>query len=285
MRTTTGLALLGLLTVAGCARTAAPGGPAADPDPPTDTASVAADYAGRFRTVTTVLESPQHGPQLCDVVATSYPPQCGGPDVLGWDWSTVTAESANGTTWGSYLLVGTWDGAAFTLTEPAAVDDGSAHPQAEVDFSAPCPEPAGGWRPVEPGRTTEANLQAAMTMAQGDDGFAGLWVDQRGRTDNDPQQLVLVVRTTGDVAELQAELRRLWGGALCVTGARFTEAELLAAQVALRGEPGVTSSAPDTLDNVLDVSVFVATEQRQREFDSRFGSGMIRQTGLLQPLD
>jgi hypothetical protein len=55
-----------------------------------------------------VLESPEHGPQLCREVASSYPPQCGGPDVLGWNWGAVEGEeSASGTTWGSYRVVGT----------------------------------------------------------------------------------------------------------------------------------------------------------------------------------
>ncbi|WP_406673857.1 hypothetical protein WBK31_35795 [Nonomuraea sp. N2-4H] len=66
----------------------------------------------------TVLESPEHGPQLCSTVAESLPPQCSGPDVVGWDWSKVRHESHGGTTWGQYRVVGTWDGAKLTLTEP-----------------------------------------------------------------------------------------------------------------------------------------------------------------------
>jgi len=235
--------------------------------------------------VVTVLESPQHGPQLCSGVDLSFPPQCSGPDIVGWDWSTVTAESANGTTWGTYLLVGIWDGAAFTLTEPAAVDDGSAYSQPDVDFSAPCPEPPGGWQPVDLERADRADLDAAMQAAQDVPGYAGLWVDQRARTVDDPARQILVVRTAGDIAGMEAELRRIWRGALCVSEARFSWAELLAAQRALQGEPDITSSGPDTLDNVLDVRVFVATQERQLDFDTRFGPGMVRLHGLLQPVD
>ncbi|MBW3549122.1 MAG: hypothetical protein KY452_13460 [Actinobacteria bacterium] len=70
----------------------------------------------RYTATTTVLESPDHGPQLClGGVQESYPPQCGGPDVIGWDWDVVQGEeSANGTTWGTYTVVGTWDGEALT---------------------------------------------------------------------------------------------------------------------------------------------------------------------------
>lgn len=64
MRTATGLALLALLTLAGCARTVTPAGPAAA-DPASDPALVSEAYAGRFRILTMVLQSPEHGPQLC----------------------------------------------------------------------------------------------------------------------------------------------------------------------------------------------------------------------------
>ena len=40
-----------------------------------------------------------------------YPPQCGGPEIVGWDWDAVDLEeSASGVTWGTYAVVGTWDG-------------------------------------------------------------------------------------------------------------------------------------------------------------------------------
>lgn len=74
----------------------------------------------RYRLSATVLESPGHGPQLCHAVAESYPPQCSGPDVVGWDWAAVEGEeTASGTTWGVYEVTGTWDGTRLTLTEPA----------------------------------------------------------------------------------------------------------------------------------------------------------------------
>lgn len=70
------------------------------------------DPAQRYTAVTTVLESPSHGPQLClGVVNDSLPPQCGGPDIKGWDWDAVAdKESRNGTTWAEVTVVGTFDG-------------------------------------------------------------------------------------------------------------------------------------------------------------------------------
>ncbi len=139
------MAVIALLTVAGCARTGEPGGPAADQDTRPDASLVSEDYAGPFRTVVGVLENAEHGPQLCYMVQDSYPPQCEGPDIVGWDWPAVEAESASGTTWGNYRITGIWDGARFTLTESATAGTGTSYPDGGYDFSAPCPEPSGGW--------------------------------------------------------------------------------------------------------------------------------------------
>jgi hypothetical protein len=69
--------------------------------------------------VTTVLEV-DSGPMLClGPVAESYPPQCDGPPIVGWDWSTLDGrQTASGVTWGAYAVQGEWDGEVFTLTRP-----------------------------------------------------------------------------------------------------------------------------------------------------------------------
>jgi hypothetical protein len=51
-------------------------------------------------------------------VMESYPPQCAGPVIVGWEWpDDGMHESASGVTWGAYAVVGTWDGVAFTPTQ------------------------------------------------------------------------------------------------------------------------------------------------------------------------
>lgn len=69
----------------------------------------------------TVLESAEHGPELClGGVEESLPPQCSGVPLVGWQWEAVSgAEFGMGTTWGSYSVTGTFDGKVLTLTEPA----------------------------------------------------------------------------------------------------------------------------------------------------------------------
>ena len=86
------------------------------PRPP---ASVPAD--GEVLGQGTVLQVEPDAAQLClGGVMESYPPQCSGPDIVGWDWAAVEhEESASGVTWGTYAVQGTWDGDTFTLTRPA----------------------------------------------------------------------------------------------------------------------------------------------------------------------
>ena len=253
-------------------------------------------YDGRYRTTATVLESPGHGPQLCSSVAESLPPQCGGPDVLGWDWSAVPAESVAGTTWGHYELVGTFADGAFTLTEPAVVRDPHAEPVGtpveEDRFATPCAPPAGGWVPPDPTRATEEALQATQGVAAGSPGFAGLWIDQQlpaaeltEGNGNDPRRIVLNASTAGDVGQLDAALREVWGGSLCVSAAPRSEADLLAVQEALREHPGATSSVPDPRAGVVDLAVLHGTQEQQRALDERFGADAVRLWSQLEPID
>jgi hypothetical protein len=244
--------------------------------------------------VGTVLESPGHGPQLCHAVDESLPPQCSGLDIAGWDWGAVEAQFVAGTTWGSYVLVGTYDGKAFTLTEPAVVDDGRAErSQADdADFTTPCPRPAQGWTPVAPERASEQALQAAFQRAESVDGFGGLWIDQAlpedeisETTANDPQRIVLNVTTTGDITAMEEELREVWGGSLCVSEAPRSQEQLLAIKDELLEMPGMLSIGSDVRTGQVRVGVLVATEELQRELDDRFGAGAVRLHGVLAPLD
>jgi hypothetical protein len=77
------------------------------------------DRPERYDATATVLERPGDLPELCEgAIAESYPPQCSGKPIVGWDWDDVDGEeSASGTTWGVYRVVGTWDGERLTLTE------------------------------------------------------------------------------------------------------------------------------------------------------------------------
>jgi hypothetical protein len=76
----------------------------------------------RYSINATVLENRDHGPELCaGFILQSLPPICGGPVVVGWDWTKINGARAVGDVrWGEFHLVGTWDGSRFTPTEPPA---------------------------------------------------------------------------------------------------------------------------------------------------------------------
>ncbi|GAA0899818.1 hypothetical protein [Virgisporangium aurantiacum] len=247
-------------------------------------------YTGRFRIGAMVLQDEHHGPQLCVAAFTSNPPQCGGLDIPNWSWDGLPSETAAATKWGSYVLIGTVDGTTFRLTEPAraATDDdrGLFRQRLWPGSSIPCPTPAGGWRPVDPARTTHEAFAAAYGMVNAQPDYAGSWLGRLTPPDgtNDPDKVVLVVRFTGDLARHEVEIRAAYGGAICVTAAERSMAELTRIQVDEASEPGTTSSV-DPVTGILGIEVFVGTQARQRELDARYGPGVIVLTGLLIPID
>lgn len=124
---TTGLVFRGILTagaatllLAGCAG-AQPAGDAGDGvtiDPVEPPAAIAAD--GDVLGQGTVLQVEGEPVNFClGAVAESYPPQCSGPEIVGWDWTSVDGEeTAGGVTWGTYAVQGDWDGSRLTVTQP-----------------------------------------------------------------------------------------------------------------------------------------------------------------------
>jgi hypothetical protein len=260
------------------------------------TGAPAADQ--RYEASTTVLESPEHGPQLClGGQADSYPPQCGGPDIVGWDWAAVEgAETANGTTWGSFHVVGTYVDGTFTLTEPP----GPPEPpdSSDPDFSSPCPEPEGGWAVVDPALATEASLQEAQAYASAQPDHAVLWVDRsidplspeerdQRAAEGIEDELVLVILNvafTGDLERHEVELRRRWGGALCVSRAEHTAAELRQIQDELADTPGLLGSGSGNVRHRVELTVILDDGTLQAELDDRYGEGVVVVTSALQPV-
>lgn len=94
------------LVLAGCATPAPDPGPGSDPTTPVDVVGQG-----------TVLQVGDAGPQFClGGVMESYPPQCSGPELIGWDWALYEgSETASDVTWGAYAVWGAWDGTALTV--------------------------------------------------------------------------------------------------------------------------------------------------------------------------
>jgi hypothetical protein len=186
---------LGLVVLPACARQgdghASQPGAESPPSPASTTPNLVPEgYTGRFRVTAEVLEGNGRGPRLCLAMADSYPPQCSGVDITGWSWEGLAHESAKGTKWGSYVLVGTYDGTQFQLAAPGRPPGPKvSDPFSISDFASPCAPPLGGWAPVDWAKTTDAAITKAIGRASASPDYAGAWVDQHGgpgTADNDP---------------------------------------------------------------------------------------------------
>ncbi|MGI8523747.1 MAG: hypothetical protein ACR2K3_10630 [Nocardioides sp.] len=234
--------------------------------------------------------------ELCvGVIAQSLPPQCGGPRITNWEWADHDAsdfEQVGDVRWGEFEISGTFDGTEFTVGQaiPASRWHGR-DPSSEPDLTTPCPPPAGGWRVLDPALTSDETLDRTLARAERLDGYADAWVDQSinpaypfddqnsENAANDPTRLVLNVRVTRDAAAAETTLRRTWGGALCVSGARHTAVELRHIQDDLSNLPGMLSTGPS--NDVVDVEVVYDDGSLQAWADQEYGAGTVRVTSAL----
>lgn len=130
-----GTGLAGVLLLSACAGPAGPASNGNQPnDAPTATAPPTPSASGPVTAVATVLQEGDGPPELClGGVAESLPPQCGGPEIAGWDWEAVEADSAQDTTWGEYTVEGTWDGETFRLTDAAPAEQPTSPDDPRLD--------------------------------------------------------------------------------------------------------------------------------------------------------
>jgi hypothetical protein len=267
---------------------------------------VESDYDGRFQVAATVLEQPPRGPELCaGGVDASDPPQCSGPPIVGWDWDVVQHSERGGVRHGTYTLVGTWDGQTFTLAEPAtAPRPPDVAPADDYAFTVPCEPRPGGFAVTDPALTGVEDFERAALALQGrpDVGYVAVRQsgDYPGATAEPTgvdgvvasRDWLLIVTTTGDLAETEAAARELWGGPLCVAAARRTGEELRAVQEAIIGgetgeglEADFLYAGVEARTEQVTLGVLVATEELQARMDAEFGEGVVRLEGALQPID
>ncbi|MET0956152.1 MAG: hypothetical protein ABWY68_09390 [Cryobacterium sp.] len=161
--------------------------------------------AGEVLAQATVLQKDGESPQLClGGVAESYPPQCGGPPIVGWDWAAVEqSETASGVTWGSYAITGTWDAKEFTVTGtpvPLSLYDPLAVLDPRLDEA-------------NAGRSDEATLQRyqdELHAADYNPAVASDWSDVVVLTDW-PQNGYLWVTVIYDDGTIQDFFDQQWG--------------------------------------------------------------------------
>ena len=178
------LLVLTAVVLAGCASPAPPG---SDVPQPND-----APVLGQG----TVLQKGDDPAQFClGGVMESYPPQCSGPELVGWNWDAVEGEeSANGVTWGAYAVWGTWNGTSLTVTEsimfalfdPMPVDDPFLH---EANAGGSDESTLLG---IQDGIADDAPVQVLSSYPQNgylfvtvlyDDGAVQAWADRTYGTD------------------------------------------------------------------------------------------------------
>ena len=117
----TGLAVAALaLVVTACGddgdRADDPAGQPGEHGPmPTDPVAAAGEVITRY--AVTVMDTGT--PELClGPVAESYPPQCSGPALEGWDWAAYAGhyDQQGQIRWGVFVVTGSWDGTTFVVT-------------------------------------------------------------------------------------------------------------------------------------------------------------------------
>jgi len=136
---------------------------------PMPTEAPAAPGPVHTRGLATVMDTGR--PELClGAVAESYPPQCGGPEIRGWDWDDQDGvfDQQGKTRWGQFAVTGRWDGTTFTVTDatPAALYDGMAIEEPTV------PEPGRSYDQAELEQIA-AKLGKELPGAQGNFGDQG----------------------------------------------------------------------------------------------------------------
>lgn len=291
-----GVVVAGLL-VAGCGDgTGVDAGAISEPP---QTGPAASGDAVTTRYPVTVIDGGD-GAKLClGGVAESLPPRCGGPELIGWDWADHDGdyEEVAEVRWGDFKVTGTFDGTDLTVTDAVPADDWTDSASAiDVDFTSPCPEPPGGWS-SEPMRMFAES--AVFEAAQRRSDYAGGWVTQRDPRDpyeldqtlaDDPEAEVLPpivnIKVTGDPVAAEAELRKAWGGPLCVTTAERTETQLRRIQDELTTSVGSTLSASvDVLTGTVELIVTYDDGTLQLDLDERYGEGVVQVTSALVPVE
>lgn len=247
------------------------------------------------------------GPELClGPIAESYPPQCGGIPLDGWDWSSRNDfEDISGVRFAMYAVTGIFDGTRLSVTEEpisGALYDPAVDLSVGRATSTVCPEPDGGWAVLDRDLANANALVRAERVALDLDGYLTHWSDQfsglaisvpeEANPDPDPEmgddgtldplKMVLNVQVSGDVAVASEAMRKVWGGAMCVTNPRYAEQELADLAATLADSPGITAALPQYDRVVLEVLYDDGTLQEY--VDDAYGADTVVVVSALRPV-
>jgi hypothetical protein len=243
-----------------------------------------------YRTSATVVQQPGGKVEACLVtVEVTSPPQCGDTPLVGWVWGGLESQTAKGTRWGVYDLVGTYDGTSFTLTAPPVVHvDKGTSPQAPV-VPSPCSAP--GHAPASSSGKGPATLDAAKALvskAEQLPGYAGYWKSgPPGAVPDSVEQTYNIAVSGASVPAVQSALSPLWPGPICVVDVARSYKELQALELQARTaleDRGIRwlDSGFDPIHNRIEITIALATPALQDAFDRRFGAGAIFLSSILK---
>jgi hypothetical protein len=249
------------------------------------------DPAQSYQVNATVLEDETHGPMLClGGILLSLPPQCGDVRIAGWDWQAVEGEeTAGGTTWGNYRLVGRYDGETFAVTDVGSYEKDPSASATDPDFTSPCREPAGGWTGLD--QATQEDARPAHAYARSQPDYVTSWVTHLDPAALEFGPVILNVVFTGDGERHKAEIRKVWSGPLClierdVLSARELDRIRKEVEAGLEGL-GVQMlwSQGAAVDSVIDIGVVIDVEGKaQAAINARYGPGVVRLIPALKPV-
>jgi len=137
-------------------------------------------------------------------------------------------------------------------------------------------------------------MLATMHAAEEEADFAGFWIDYVtdpvGEEVVEPGGIIANVAFTGDLDRHTAQIRRTWGGPLCVVEFERTFHELRRIQDGFAADIGdqlglqTTWSSGDVTRNRVEIGVVVATEEARRAVDERYGEGAVLLVPALTPV-
>lgn len=293
------LAAIALALIAAACSADAGGGPAEPADPPATTAPDAPSPFPttpapdrRYATVTAIIEYGDVPVACVGGVAASLPPQCGGLDLIGFEWADVAFQEASGVrfTNATYLEGRFIDADQFEVAMARDATDADRPTGREFDFSSPCDPPEGGWAVVDASLVDENAIGRVQAYMDGTGDLSALWVTQPPSEVEvmDPANTILNVAVLANAEQHEAAIRELYGGPLCVVVRSTSADRLRAIQDDLTDEMqalGFHYIGADELNGVVSVGVLVLDPVLEAELADRFGAGVIVYEAQFWPVD
>ena len=140
---------------------------------------------------------------------------------------------------------------------------------------------------VDATMTRDEDLERAFAVARDLDDYGGGWVDEpedvAGDGFDDESRTIVNVRVTRDPVAAENRIRQVWGGGLCITGARHTDRELRAIQEDVEAVAGLLHCG--VTDQKVEVDVVFDDGSIQQEMDESYGPGVVVVRSALQPVE